>query len=241
MMKNKNTKKNIQRIKGLPSVFPLQCYTPIRGDIKEEETPILIGMDSGVCNTAFVYIEPVTDTQTKAAIDFKLGDVYYFKDELTQFAYKKDRQLYLAKQYFDLFSHKLVLSLTFEVLPLTSIRDEAILKGVIDAQETTTLISTTAYLLHHYYSPVAVSAIKYCLTGNGRATKEEMCKAAYSLTGDKRLLENDHMADAFADCFYAFIQRVKEDCVYFNTPIPDKYKHMDWNFKTMPAPPWAVQ
>ena len=65
-----------------------------------------------------------------------------------------------------------------------------------------------------------------------------MCQAAYSITGDKELLANDHMADAFADCFYSFIQRLKEDCVYYNTSVPEKWKKFDWNFKTMPKAPW---
>ena len=46
------------------------------------------------------------------------------------------------------------------------------------------------------------------------------------------------MADAFADCFYAFIQRLKEDCAYYNTPIPEKWTKFDWNFKVMPKAPW---
>ena len=88
-----------------------------------------------------------------------------------------------------------------------------------------------AYILNHPYRPVPATSIKKCLTGNGKAEKEEICNAAFTLTQDGRLLTNDHMADAFADCFYAFIQRIKSDASYFHTPIPQKWAAMDWNFK----------
>ena len=58
-----------------------------------------------------------------------------------------------------------------------------------------------AYILNHPYRPVPATSIKKCLTGNGKAEKEEICNAAFTLTQDGRLLTNDHMADAFADCF----------------------------------------
>lgn len=234
-------KKNLKRLSGIPDVFPMQCYFPTVDDIPKDSPQIMVGMDSGVSNTAFSYIELIQDAKTKSVIDFKLGDTYYFKDELDSLALQKDKQIYLCKQYFDLFARKDVVSLTFELLPLTSIKDQDTLKGVIDAQATTNMITTISYQLHHYYKPVPATSIKYCLSGNGKATKEEMCQAAFSLTGDERLLNNNHMADAFAAAFYSFIQRVKEDCVYYGTPIPQKFAHMDWNFKIMPAPPWAVQ
>lgn len=128
--------------------------------------------------------------------------------------------------------------MTFERLSLNTIRDTDTLKGVIDAQETTTLLTTTAYALNHFYKPIPATSIKYCLTGNGKADKQEMCQAAYNLTGDIQLLNNSHRADAFACCFYSFIQGMKESCVYYEIPIPSKYAHMEWNFRTMPKAPW---
>lgn len=234
-------KKNIERVKGIPDSCPLQCYFPTPEDIPISSPLVMVGMDSGVSNTAFAYIELVQGKQTKGIVDFKFGDAYYFKDDLDLYSLQKDKQFFLCQQYYQLFSHKLVESLSFELLPLTTIKDYDTLKGVLDAQSTTDMISTVAFQLRHYYTPIPPTSVKYCLTGNGKATKEEMCKAAFSLTGDKRLLDNDHMADSFACCFYSFIQKVKEDCVYFGTPIPQKFASMDWNFRVMPAPPWGYK
>ena len=227
-------KKHIPRINGIPAEFPFKCYSPAQTDIPPDKPQIMVGLDSGVGNTAFAYIEIIRDANTKAIIDFTFGDSYYFLEDLDKLAYQKDKQIFLCQQYYELFAHRKVLSMTFERLPLNSIKEADILKNVIDAQETTTLLTTVAYALNHYYNPVPVTSIKYCLTGNGRASKQEMCQSAYALTNDKQLLDNDHLADAFACCFYSFIQELKKDCSYNKIPIPQKFTHMDWNFKTMP-------
>lgn len=224
-------KKHIPRQQGIPETFPIMGYYPSIGDIPEDAPEILIGMDSGVSNTAFCYIELIKDPQTKAVIDFKYGNSYYFSKEMEHLAYQIDKQFYLMEQYYNLFAHKFVTSLTFELLPLTSIKNSETLKGVIDAQNTTALISFLAYSLNHPYRPISATSIKKCLTGNGKAEKETMCNVAFALTQDERLLANDHMADAFAACFYTFIQRIKSDSVYYHTPIPQKWAGMDWNFK----------
>ena len=238
-MATHTTKKHIYREKGIPDTFPLQCYFPSPDDISDDEPSIIIGMDSGVGNTAFAYIELIRDVNTKAIVDFRFADAYYFKEQLDLLSLQKDKQIFLCEQYFKLFAHKRVENLTFELLPLTSIKDESTLKGVIDAQSTTNMITLIAYQLYHSYKPVPATSIKLCLTGKGTASKDEMCEAAYSWTHDERLLSNNHMADAFGCAFYSFIQMVKEDCVYYNTPIPEKFAHMDWNFQTMPSPPWG--
>ena len=231
-------KHHIKREKGIPAEFPFKARFPAPDDIPEDAPEVYVGMDSGVGNTAFSYIELIKDPKTKAVIDFDYKKSYYYAAELAMLIFQIDKQFFLMEQYYTLFSNKLVTSLTYELLPLTNIKDYDTLKGIIDAQATTTLISALAYSLNHPYKPTPATSIKYCLTGNGRATKEEMCQAAYSITGDKELLANDHMADAFADCFYSFIQRLKEDCVYYNTSVPEKWKKFDWNFKTMPKAPW---
>lgn len=225
-------KKKIERESGLPSIFPFKCYYPAKA-IPADEPDILVGMDSGVSNTAFAYVELIRDTETGAVIDFKFGDAYYFLDELNTFVFQMDKQLYLAEQYFNLFGQKRVLSLTYELLSLHSTKDATTLKCLIDTQGTTDIIRTLAYILNHYYIPVPAKSIKYCFTGNGEADKTAMSQTAYKMTGDERLLVNNHMADAFAMCFYAFIQKVKEDCTYRSTPIPEKYAYMDWNFKSL--------
>lgn len=224
-------KKKTERESGIPSTFPFKCYSPAK-DIPADEPEILIGMDSGVSNTAFAYVELIRDYETGAVIDFKFGDAYYFLEELNKLAFQMDKQIYLAEQYFNLFSYKRVLSLTFELLPLNSTKDATTLKNLIDTQTTTDIIRTLAYILNHYYVPVPAKSIKYCFTGNGEADKKDMCETAYRMTGDERLLTNDHMADSFGMCFYSFIQKIKEDHVYRNAPIPEKYAHMDWNFKS---------
>lgn len=228
---------HMPRETGIPTDFPLKCYRPAANDIPPCPE-ILVGMDSGVSNTAFSCIELIRDKNTNAITDFRYAGAYYFKEELDRFTCQMDRQIYLAKQYFDLFSHRRVHSLTYELLALTSIKNEETLKGVIQAQATTNLINTVAYQLNHPFRPVPATAIKYCLTQNGKATKNDMCIGAYTCTGDEELLHNDHMADAFACCFYAFIRVLKESCACYQLPIPQKFAHMDWNFKTMPKSPW---
>lgn len=46
-------KKHIPRQQGIPATFPIMGYYPSIGDIPEDAPEILIGMDSGVSNTAF--------------------------------------------------------------------------------------------------------------------------------------------------------------------------------------------
>ena len=230
-----STKEHIPRLSGIPEEFPFKCYSPTVGDIPSGSPEILVGMDSGISNLAFCSIELIRDVYTGSAIDFKFIDAYYFKSELDKYAYKMDKQLYLAEQYFNLFSHKNVNSLTFEVLSLTSIKNEETLNGVIDAQATTDLIKTVAYLLKHRYNPIPATAIKFCLTGSGKATKYDMRMAAYSWTKEEALLYNDHMADAFACAFYSFIKMMIQDCMEHHIPIPAKFSHMKWNFKNIPS------
>ena len=232
-------KKHIKREHGIPETFPFKAYFPAPGDISTDEPEAFVGIDTGISNTAFSYIQLIKDPNTKAVVDFHYGDSYYFAPELATLLYKIDKQFFIMEQYYKLFSHKFVTSVTYELLPLTSIKDSETLKGVIDAQTTTSLLNALAYSLNHPYKPVPATSIKKCLTNDGNASKEDMCKAAYAITGDKRLLENDHMADAFADCFYSFIQRLKEDCVYYGVPVPEKYLSLcSWNFTTTPKAPW---
>lgn len=216
-------KKHIPRVTGIPMEFPLKCYKPAPNDIPADAPEILVGMDSGISNTAFSCIEVIRDTATNIPIDFKYIGTYYFKDELEEFSCKLDRQIYLVEQYYNLFSHKKVSGLTFEVLSLNCTKDAVKLSGIIDAQATTTLISTIAYQLGHHYNPAPAPAIKRCLTGSGTASKEDMCREAFALTKDEELLHNDHMADAFACCFYTFMKEMKEKCDFYNIPIPQKF------------------
>ena len=206
--------------------FPLKCYQPAPDDIPPYSPEILIGMDSGITNTAFSYIELIRDAETNVLTDFKYGNTYYFKKELDDYCCKLDKQIYLAEKYYDLFSHKKVSGLTFEVLSLNSAKNEEILKGILDAQTTTTMISTVAYQLNHRFNPVPATAIKHCLTKKGNATKYDMCIEAYAWTRDEELLYNDHMADAFACCFYTFIQKLKEDCCSYHLPIPSRFSYI---------------
>lgn len=85
-------------------------------DIKHGSPQIMIGVDSGVSNTAFAYLN-IIRASNKAIIDFEFGDSYYFLDELNMLALQKDKQIFLCQRYYELFSHRDVLSMTFEVLP----------------------------------------------------------------------------------------------------------------------------
>lgn len=218
-------KKNIERIQAIPYTFPLVCYLPYAS---ANEPSLMIGMDSGVTNNAFTALELIQ--LNGVTIDFKYSNAYYFENDLALLCNQMDKQIFLTQQYFNLFSHKKVKCLTFEVLPVTSTKVQT-LQGVLAAQATTNMITLMAYQLQHPYKPVPPRAIKYCLTGNGSANKDDICEAAFSWTHDERLLYNNHMADAFACAFYSFFQKMKKDCPAHNIPIPDKYARMDWNFK----------
>jgi len=232
-------KKHIARTQGLPEKCLFRCFSPKIEEIAADEPLIIVGMDSGVSNNAFCSIRLVQDPVTKAIIDFEYEDCYYFAEQMEYLKFQIDKQFFLVEQYFNLFSRRLVHSLVYEVLPITNIKDNTVLKGVLDAQATTTLISAQAYSLGHHYTPAPATSIKKCLTDNGSATKEDMCKAAYALTGDERMLVNDHLADAFGDCFFGFIEALKADCVYYSVPVPEKYLSLcSWNFDTMPKAPW---
>lgn len=216
-------KKNIERTQAIPDVFPLQCYLPYNAI---DEPPIMVGMDSGVTNNAFASLELIQ--KNGAVVDFKYNDAYYYENDLAKLWSQIDKQIFLCNQYFNLFSHKNVECLTFEVLPVTSSKK---LQSVLAAQATTNIISLMAYQLHHTYKPIPPKAIKYCLTGDGNADKDTICQAAFSWTKDEKLLCNNHMADAFACAFYSFFLKMKDDCKTHNIPVPDKYARMYWNFK----------
>ena len=219
------TKKHITREIGIPDQFPLKCYQPAPDDIPPGSPEIMIGMDSGISNTAFSYIELIRDSTTNSLIDFKYGGTYYFKKELDEYSCKLDKHIYLAEKYYNLFSHQKVSSLTFEVLSLNTAKNEETLKGIMDAQATTNIISTTAYQLNHHFNPVPATAIKCCLTGKGNASKYDMCMESYAWTKDEELLYNDHMADAFACCFYTFIKELKESCSTHSMPVPQRFSY----------------
>ncbi len=226
--------KYLEREVGIPAQFPIKCYKPAPSDIPADAPEVIVGMDSGVNNTAFSYIEVIRDNADNI-IDFKYGGTYYFYDELADFPCRLDRQLILAQKYYDLFSRKKVISLSFEALFTDSSKDNETRSGIIATQETTTIISLMAYQLKHRFSPVPAPAIKYCLTGSGKAQKSDMCLNAYAWTRDEALKENDHMADAFSAAFYVYIRMLKEALVYQGTPIPQKFAHMTWNFKSISA------
>ena len=103
-------KKHIQRKTGIPLEFPLKCYQPADNDIPPYSPEVLVGMDSGISNTAFSYIELIRDEATNALIDFTYGGTYYFKRELDDFSCKLDRQIYLAEKYYNLFSQECIQS-----------------------------------------------------------------------------------------------------------------------------------
>lgn len=228
----------IKREKGIPDVFPLKCYFATPDDIPVDSPDIIVGMDSGITNLAFSEIQLIRDPITKSVVDFKYIGSYYFADELTRYKSKIQKQIHIMELYYDLFSHKRVLFVGYELLPFTVIKDASIRAGVLDAQCTTDYIKLVAYQLNHHMEAISAKANKYCLTSDGNAAKEKMCQYAYDMTGDICLLENDHCSDAFALAFYLFIDMVKQDVVDHNTPIPTKFAHMDWNFKKMPKPTW---
>ena len=140
-------KKNIERIQAIPDAFPLQCYLPYNAI---DEPPIMVGMDSGVTNNAFAALELIQ--LNGVTIDFKYSNAYYFENDLALLCNQMDKQIFLTQQYFNLFSHKKVKCLTFEVLPVTSTKGQT-LQGVLAAQTTTNMITLMAYQLQHPYKP----------------------------------------------------------------------------------------
>lgn len=221
--------KETPRKKGIPEEFPLKLYYP-QLEIRTKPE-IVVGIDTGVNNTCFCSLEIERDEHFNMDYKYK-GGIYYFKDELKKYKYQIDRQYQLLKNYYDLFSDKNVKRVVYELMPIDKIKDENTLSGIIQTQATTNYINMLCFSLAHYTTPIPAPSVKHCLTGRGNASKGQMCQAAYQLTKDAFVLDNDHMADAFGMAFYGFISMLKEECKYHNKPIPDKFKQLcPWNFK----------
>lgn len=215
-----------KRTSAIPDTFPLEHYfLPSTANATEQ---IVIGIDSGVSNCAFCELQLIYEDGYLA--DFKVENLYYFEDEIKKYTCIDDRYYFLAAKYYDLFSKKPVTNTIFELLSLNTIKDNETLKGVLRAQKTTDIISFICRCLKHPYTAISPKAVKYTLTGNGNATKEEMQKAAYEITDGQfpNFLENDHLADAFAMAFYHWTTKVKEEMNTYHLSPPPKYAHMDW-------------
>ena len=63
-------KHHIKREQGIPKDFPFKARFPAPNDIPEDAPEVFVGMDSGVGNTAFSYIELIKTPDTNAVIDF---------------------------------------------------------------------------------------------------------------------------------------------------------------------------
>lgn len=236
-MAKDNNQSYVPVVKGIPD-FPFQYYTPTI-DIKRKPY-MLVGMDSGIGNAAFSCIT-ISDDKfvNKIPVDFEYVDSFYFAEELAKYPTTLDRQFFIINKYWELFSQENVESLTYELLPITNISDPGTFKGVLHAQNTTALINMVCRMIGHQFYPTSPTEIKFCLTGNGSATKEEMCQKAYELTGDERLLTNNHMADALGDAFCGYIRKLKQHIADRDGKgeIPQKWlEFCPWNFKTMPEP-----
>ncbi len=228
--------KHLPRETGFPQELPIKLYRPAVGTIPADAPEIIVGCDTGVSNCAFCELEVIRDPATNAIVDFKYNGTYYFADELSEYSCRLDKQLIIMRKYYELFSRKRVTSLTFEAIFTDSTKDADTRSGIIATMETTAYLSLISYLLQHHYDAVPAPAIKRCLTGNGKAQKSDMCFAAYSWTKDAELLSNSHRADAFACAFYDFIfKKMTESCLCQGIPIPQKFAHMDWNFKSISA------
>lgn len=215
-----------QRSSDIPDTFPLEHYClPTDTNTTEQ---IVVGIDSGVSNCAFCEFQLLFEDGYLA--DFEIKNLYYFEDEIKKYACIDDRYYFLAAKYYDLFSKKPVCNTIFELLSLNTIKDNETLKGVLRAQKTTDIISFICRCLKHPYTATSPKAVKYALTGNGNATKEEMQKAAYKITNEQypEFLENDHLADAFGMAFYHWSSKVKEEMNTYHLSPPPKYAHMDW-------------
>lgn len=214
----------------IPENFPLKQYL-LHMDYQKEYDKTIIGIDSGVSHCAFCECNLIkADGCIK---DLEIRNLYSFEDEISKIKCHDDRFYFLAQKYWELFYNKVVWNVTFEVLPLTSIKKNPTLQGVIQAQKTTDIISLVCHCLGHPYTPIPPTSIKYTLTGKGNASKQEMQQAAYKLTGEKYpvFLENDHLADAFGDCFNFFVRKANEYVKMYHASPPEKYAHMDWLWK----------
>jgi Holliday junction resolvasome RuvABC endonuclease subunit len=218
------------RESSIPTSLPLKRYA-LHG-LPDDDTRIVVGIDTGVSHVAFCECNLIRGINGNASyiIDLEMLNYYYFEDDINLLKTKDDKFYFIMEKYWELFSHKNVWNVVFEALPLNSIKNESTLKGVIQAQKTTDLLTLICYTLNHSYSPTPPTSIKYALTGNGHATKEEMQRAAYNLTNQKHpiFLSNDHVADAFGDCFYYFSQICKRDGTKYHCSPPPKYQHMHW-------------
>lgn len=219
--------KYYERSSKIPDTFPLKHYY-LSTNQSDLSKPFAIGIDSGVNNCAFCELQLVYENGY--LIDFTVNNLYYFEDEIKNFLCVDDKYYFLAEKYFDLFKDKPICKTTFELLPLNAIKNAETLKGVLRAQKTTDIISFICRCLKHSYTAVSPKTIKYTLTGNGNATKEEMQKAAFRITGNKypEFLINDHLADSFAMAFHYWVTKLKEEIQLYHSPISAQYAYMTW-------------
>lgn len=208
----------------LPKEFPLRKYACLPENMQSLEM-ISLGMDSGIQHCAFCECAMIKCDGLIS--DLRINNLYYFEDELTKKENSDERIYELAKHYYELFHNKNVVNLTFEVLP-TYACDKSSLQPLLLAQKETNAITFVAFCLCHPYTPIPPAKIKKVFTNNGNATKKEMQEMAYALTNEKEFLCNDHLADAYADSFYYFYQRARQDCKLSHSKPPTKYEHMTW-------------
>ena len=85
-------KHHIKTEQGIPKEFPFKARFPAPDDIPEDAPEVFVGMDSGVGNTAFSYIELVKNPDTNAVIDFNYVKSYYYAPELAMLLFQIDKQ-----------------------------------------------------------------------------------------------------------------------------------------------------
>lgn len=208
----------------LPHEFPLKKWACPIEDMPNLEM-ISLGMDSGIQHCAFC--EGALVKEDGAIRDLRINNLYYYENTLKYMENSDERIYHLAKEYYENFHNLNVVNLTFEVLPIHSCSDN-ILQSLLLAQKETDAITFLAFCLCHPYQALPPSKIKKIFTNNGNATKKEMQEMAYSLTNNKIFLENDHLADAYADSFYYFYKMARWDYKTFHLEPPPRFAHMHW-------------
>ena len=88
-------KHHIKREQGIPAEFPFKARFPAPNDIPEDAPEVFVGMDSGVGNTAFSYIELVKNPDTNAVIDFKVTNPHF----KWGFDFSPSRAIYWFRQW----------------------------------------------------------------------------------------------------------------------------------------------
>ncbi|SEW31724.1 crossover junction endodeoxyribonuclease RuvC [[Clostridium] fimetarium] len=193
-----------------PEHFPIEFYRSHPSTMSNNT--YVIGLDSGTMNAAIVVAQVIKEYHPKRNY-YKIVEFIYPEKEMRNLT-SDEKLLFLANLIWDLCMKYNVLAITFEMLPLTTVGPKK-LKGVLLAHSMTAITELICACLDIKHCPIPVTTIKYYVTKNGDAKKEQVQQCVDKLLEYQYsdiILGNDHIADALA-VLHTYM------CLYFQKDV----------------------